>query len=205
MAGTGSGLASELGIGVIRRVARAGKAALTFDDGPDPAYTPQILDILERYGAKGTFFVLAKKASKYPSTVRAIQAAGNHVACHGVSHVPHLLLTREGTVREVALAAEILAEITGCWPKYYRPPWGLLNRWTWQAARASGMEVVLWSCDSQDWIWWSGPARVVQRVLSCRELEGGIILCHDGTFLPRRPAKLISALPRIIEGLKARG
>lgn len=191
---------------VIRRVAgNTGMVALTFDDGPDPVYTPQVLAILRSYGVKGTFFLVTGKARKYPDVVQAILAAGHHVACHGLNHAPHTLLTRSGTAREVMSAAEILAEITGRWPKYYRPPWGLLNRWTVQAVRAADMEVVLWSCDSRDWLWWTSPASIVQRVLSCPAVGGGIILCHDGTFIPQRPRRLVGALPGIIGGLLAKG
>lgn len=199
-----SGLSKE-GL-VLRRGPRGtGKVALTFDDGPDPVYTPQILALLRRYEARATFFLLAKKARRYPEVVRAIVRGGHHIASHGFAHRPQPLLTYQGTRYEMSLAAEILTEFAAEPPRYFRPPWGLLNRWTLAVARELGMEVVLWSCDSLDWLWGLKPSVVAKRVLSCPELEGGVILCHDGSFIPHRPRVLLSALPVILEELKARG
>lgn len=191
---------------VLRRGPRGtGKVALTFDDGPDPFYTPKVLALLRRYEAKATFFFLAKKARRYPEVVRAVVRDGHHVASHGFAHRPQPLLNYRATRYEMRLAVEILTDVTGEPPRYFRPPWGLLNRWTLAVARELGMEVVLWSCDSLDWLWGVKPSVVAKRVLRCPDLDGGIVLCHDGSFIPHRPRVLLSALPIVLEGLKARG
>lgn len=191
---------------VLRRGSKGtGKVALTFDDGPDPFYTPEILALLRRYEAKATFFFLAQKARRYPEVVQTVLRDGHHIASHGLAHRPQPLLNYRATRYEMRLAAEILTDLTGEPPRYFRPPWGLLNRWTLAVARELGMEVVLWSCDSFDWLWGVKPSVVVKRVLRCPDLDGGIILCHDGSFIPHRPRVLLSALPMILEELKAKG
>ena len=183
----------------------AGKVALTFDDGPDPIYTPRILEILRSYKVQATFFVLSTKAKRYPEIIEAILRDGHHLASHGLRHQPQLTLTREGTFWEMRKAVEILKETTGQAPRYYRPPWGLVNRWTVEAARQLQMEVVRWSCDSRDWVLGIRPQYIIRRVLTCRHLEGGIVLCHDGSFVPHRPRALLTALPVIISELRHRG
>ncbi|MGQ9513154.1 polysaccharide deacetylase family protein [Thermodesulfitimonas sp.] len=191
---------------VLRRGPRGtGKVALTFDDGPDPFYTPQILALLRRYETKVTFFFLAQKVRRYPEVVQAVIRDGHHIASHGFAHRPQPLLSYQSTRCEMRLAAEILTNVTGESPRYFRPPWGLLNRWTLAVAQELGMQVVLWSCDSLDWLWGIKPSVVAKRVLRCPDLEGGIVLCHDGSFVPHRPRVLLTALPALLEAFKVRG
>lgn len=184
---------------------KSNQVALTFDDGPDPVYTPKILDILNSRGARATFFVLAAKAKIYPQTVRAILGEGHHIALHGLRHRPHLTMTKECTLKEMKKASDLLAELTGHNPIYYRPPWGIMNPWTLTSAQQLKLEIVLWSCDSLDWLWGIRPQAIVQRILSCPQLPGGIILCHDGSFVPHRQKTLLSVLPKVLDELKYRG
>ena len=188
-----------------RGSAQQGKVALTFDDGPDPIYTPKILEILRCYGAKATFFLLSEKVRCYPWIAKAIIQEGHCIASHGLRHRLQLTLTREGTFREMRQALDILAETIGVAPRYYRPPWGVMNRWTAEAAQQLHMQIVLWSCDSRDWLWGIKAQAIARRILTCPQLEGGIILCHDGSFVPHRPKALLAALPVVLTELQRKG
>ena len=131
--------------------ARRGEIALTFDDGPNPAWTPRLLELLDRHAVKATFFLVGKYASKEPALTRFITDAGHIVGNHTWSH-PNLALTAPGRVREELRATrDSLEQITGKPVRFFRPPFGARRPDVLRAARELGMAPVLWNAMTSDW------------------------------------------------------
>lgn len=180
------------------------QVAITFDDGPSPRYTPEILALLQRYQARATFFVLGRKVEKYPQLVQAQLQAGNEVGNHTYDH-PRLTKTamadREREVERTALDLELLGDRTARW---IRPPYSAFDeRFKAYVAHTHG-HLVLWSIDSGDWRGLDRDA-IVANVLN-RVCPGAIIIFHDSDEtdkVDRRPT--VEALKLIIPALQAAG
>jgi len=147
---------------------------LTFDDGPDPASTPTVLDALARHGARATFFVLADRAEEHPQEVRATVAAGHEIGLHGLDHrrlpsVPDPESWLADGVRRVEAVAGVPV-------RRFRPPFGSQTLGTYRAARRTGLEVVVWAADVADWV--GDPSAVVRFGLE-RARPGAVMLLHD--------------------------
>ena len=164
--------------------ARPGELALTFDDGPNPAWTPQLLEVLARSGVKATFFLVGRFAEREPDLTRAIADAGHTVGNHSWSH-PDLSLTAAHRVRdELARTSDTLEQITGRPIRFFRPPFGARRPYVLRAARELGMTLVMWNAMTNDW---SEPSsdRISERlsgqidVHRRRGLASNIVL-HDG-------------------------
>ena len=186
---------------LIERGPRTGRAAaVSFDDGPHPEFTPRVLDILKRYGAAATFFCIGLNAAAYPALVARTAAEGHQVANHTWSH-PYLPdLTRDELLRQVDATNAALAEAARLTPTLVRPPYGArtprLLRWL----AGHGMTTALWDIDANDW---GAPdaASVVEKVKRT-VTAGSVVLMHDGGGDRRRT---VAALPRILETLLDRG
>lgn len=168
---------------------QAREIALTFDDGPNPEWTPRLLDLLDRYGVKATFFLVGKYASDESVLVRYIANAGHTVGNHSWSH-PNLALTAPGKVREeLRNTKDALEQITGKPVRYFRPPFGARRPDVLGAARSLGMTPVLWNAMTSDW---SEPnsekiAAVLRgkvEKLAARGRAANVVL-HDGGHLER--------------------
>jgi len=187
---------------IITQVDTSGRklVALTFDDGPDPRYTPSVLAILKQYQVKATFFVVGENAEAHPGLVRQAIKEEHEIENHTYSH-PELNRDTLAEVKaEIVGAQETIEGLTGRYPHYFRPPKRLYNQQVIKAAHASSMQVVLWtvcvenqSCPT--------PQKMAARVLK-KMRPGAIILAHDGG-LPRETT--IHALPFIIEGYQEQG
>jgi peptidoglycan/xylan/chitin deacetylase (PgdA/CDA1 family) len=174
--------------------------ALTFDDGPDPASTPRVLDALRDLGLRATFFVLGEQVAAQRSVARRIVDDGHELAVHGWRHVPHLLRSpwavhpdAERTVREIR-------SVTGVTPRFWRPPNGVLSGAGLVAARRLRLEPVLWTADGRDWSPRATASSVASRVLERLE-PGGTVLLHDSdlTSAPGSWRATLGALPAIAE------
>jgi peptidoglycan-N-acetylglucosamine deacetylase len=131
--------------------ARPGELALTFDDGPNPAWTPKLLDILALHDVRATFFQLGGFAQAEPDLVRRIAAAGHLIANHTWSH-PYLSSTPAACIRqELMRTSETLEQITGAEVKYLRPPFGARRPVVFRIARELGLTPVLWNAMTSDW------------------------------------------------------
>lgn len=131
--------------------ARPGEIALTFDDGPNPAWTPRLLEMLDRHQVKATFFLVGKYASKESVLTRFIANAGHTIGNHTWSH-PNLALTAPRRVREELRATrDALEQITGRPVRFFRPPFGARRPGVLSAARELGMIPVLWNAMTRDW------------------------------------------------------
>ncbi|MDI3280153.1 MAG: polysaccharide deacetylase family protein [Bacillota bacterium] len=193
-----------LGQGVIRRgPAEGGALALTFDDGPDPRYTPQILDLLAAHGARATFFVVGRKVRAHPKLVQRMVAEGHEVGNHTFSH-RHAWWTPPQRVRsEIEEGERAIEEVAGQKPRYFRPPWGGFNLLSGLVALRR-YQVVLWSCEVRDWAAGTTSRRLAEEVLSRAE-AGEIVDLHDSGGAPGAAARTVEALRLILPGLAARG
>lgn len=114
------------------------RAALTFDDGPDPIWTPRVLDTLRRADAPATFFVVAPLALEYPDLVSAVLDAGHVVEFHCTEHVRHTHLSRREVEADTREGLRALRRL-GVEPRFWRPPWGVLAPWTEEVAEDFGL------------------------------------------------------------------
>ena len=163
---------------------RAGELALTFDDGPNPKWTPRLLDVLAKHDVKATFFMLGGRAEAEPQLVRRVAAEGHLIGNHSWSH-PNLALTAAGKIRqELARTSETLEQITGKRITYFRPPFGARRPAVFRIARELGLRVVTWNAMTSDW---SEPSadRIARQLTS--KIEGlrrhgraANIVLHDG-------------------------
>lgn len=196
-------------IGVVWRGPRGDeRVAITFDDGPDPDYTPQVLDILKQFNVRACFFVLGQKAQAHPELITRMIAEGHEVASHGFGHHFPWFLGPRAVAREIEEATRVITEITGQPPRLYRPPWGLFNFFSLLQSSLYGQRVVLWSFMSWDWGRRSTPQSIARQVLS-RVRDGSILVFHDSDATPGTapgaPAKMLRALPLILRELQRRG
>jgi peptidoglycan-N-acetylglucosamine deacetylase len=154
--------------------------ALTFDDGPDPASTPQFLSALDRLGWTATFFVLGDMVRAAPTLTQEIVAAGHEVAVHANQHRAHLWRRPDGVLDDVRRAVELIGDVTGVAPRWFRPPHGSMAGATMAAARQSQLTTVLWTTWGRDWTATATPDSVARNLR--RHLSGGsTMLLHDSS------------------------
>ncbi|MEZ4300100.1 MAG: polysaccharide deacetylase family protein [Polyangiaceae bacterium] len=178
--------------------------ALTFDDGPSPASTPQILDLLDRAKVKATFFVIGKKAEAHPDLVRDILDRGHAVAMHSYAHHRLFSLKSAAYVREdLTRALRVLERITGERPLLFRPPIGHTNPTIARIVKELGLEVVGWSVRALDGLAAADPKKVAARVKRGLR-DGAIVLMHDASEREDRPPAALAALPVILDAMSAR-
>lgn len=179
--------------------------ALTFDDGPSPAHTLQILDLLDRARCKATFFVIGHKAEKHPEIVRAIVARGHGLGLHSYAHDRLFSLRSPATVRnDLTRAMDVIERITGSRPTLFRPPIGHTSPRIGAVVNALELTVVGWNVRALDGLSGARPDRVAARVIP-KLKDGAIVLLHDAAERDDfEPASLV-ALPRILAAMKDRG
>ncbi len=172
--------------------------ALTFDDGPDPEWTPQLLDLLARHNARATFFVLGQNAARHPELIARIAAEGHEIGNHTWSHRPLTDLSRGEIAEELARTA---AAIGPGGARLMRPPYGDFDRRSNMVVRQLGYRPILWSAPSDDWEPFEAEA-IAERV--CGNIRpGAIALFHDTLFGPATPAlrdrtRAFAAVERIL-------
>lgn len=197
------------GIGALSRAPKGnGRVTLTFDDGPDPAYTPQILEILNKHQVKACFFVVGSKAKENPALLRQIAEAGHEIGNHGFWHKPVWLLGPGSTARDIHETNRTIEEYTGQKVRYCRPAWGLFNLYSIAYYRLKGLKVVLWTFMSWDWTKSATPESITRKVLR-RARDGSILILHDSDKTAGAagggPSHVIKALPAIFDGLRQKG
>ncbi|MYV99887.1 polysaccharide deacetylase family protein [Streptomyces sp. SID3343] len=153
--------------------------AVTFDDGPHPEFTPQVLRVLRRNRVRATFCVVGTEVEKYPDLVRAIHRHGHTIACHSWSHANLQELTPAGVGEEVERGLAAIGRVLpGYRVGWFRAPYGRWSSEVMGAIRAAGLRPLGWSVDPRDWER-PGTDEIVRRVLADVE-TGSIILNHDG-------------------------
>lgn len=185
--------------------AARGEVALTFDDGPDPAVTPQLLALLDRHGIRATFFCIGERAARYPALCRQIAAAGHQVENHGQRHrTLTAFCGPAGWRREILDGQSTIARLTGRKPLLYRPIAGLRNPFLDPVLQCHGLILASWTrrgYDTRE----SDPDRVMAR-LTRRLSAGAILLLHDGNAARTAAGvpMVLEVLPRLLAALAAR-
>jgi peptidoglycan-N-acetylglucosamine deacetylase len=184
---------------------KTGVVALTFDDGPDPVWTPQVLAILKKKQVPGTFFIVAKQAEKHPEFVRQMVKMGSVVANHTYSHLDTSTSNEIRNKLDIVAGRAVLEGITGHTPLLFRSPYGsgdsTDNRKGADAiARSLGMHPVGWNVDANDWKK-PGVQQIVDQVVS-EASERSVVLLHDGGG---DRSQTVAALPLIIDRLRSLG
>ena len=153
------------------------KIALTFDDGPHPRFTRQILDILSEYGIKATFFVIGVNAKNYPESLKIIKDSGCEIGNHTYSHKRMEGMTTEQIRVEIEKCDEAIFEISGVHPRVFRPPQGYVPNELLSITSKKEYKVALWSIDTLDWS--LNPSREIYGTVISKLRGGDIILMHD--------------------------
>jgi peptidoglycan-N-acetylglucosamine deacetylase len=202
------------GLGPVRRAlfprlagrGDAGHVALTFDDGPDPAMTPRVLDALASRGVRATFFLLGSMVQRAPGLAAEIAAAGHEVGVHGWDHRYLVLRGPAATWDDISHARDIVAAATGREPRWFRPPYGVLSAPALLAARRLGLTPVLWTCWGREWARGSTPASVYA-TLTAGLAGGGTVLLHDCdiTKPPGSARAALGALAPLLDECARRG
>ncbi len=180
--------------------------ALTIDDGPDPAVTPKVLDILDRYAVKATFFCIGEKAARYPDLCREIVARGHDVENHSQRHLHWFsLLGYRGIMKELHEAQTTLTKITGKAPLFFRAPAGLRNPFLDPALSRLNLRLASWSIRAYDTR--NGDADNVAGKLLEGLKKGAILLMHDGNSARTQDGNpvILEALPAILSAAKESG
>jgi len=185
----------------IQSAPRDGAAVyLTFDDGPTPLYTNQVLDLLARYGAKATFFVLGSSVDAHPEIAQRIVAEGHTLGNHTYYHEALPRETDEVVTQTLSATTNAIARATGRTSSCMRPPYGSLDDRTLRLVEAQGMSVAMWEVDSDDWKL-NDPYTIAAGVLRNTRL-GHRVLFHDG---PANRGPTVAALESVLAVLSERG
>lgn len=170
------------------------KIALTFDDGPDPVYTPQLLDGLKERGARASFFLMGKQAEAYPELVLRMKEEGHLIGNHTYSHIQLTKKNREAFKAELKKTNELLTGITGEEVQFVRPPYGC---WDKSLETELTMLPVLWNIDPMDWCS-TNVSGIVKKVTD-KAQENAVILMHD------EYASSVTAALKIVDILQEEG
>ncbi|HZF10282.1 MAG TPA: polysaccharide deacetylase family protein [Thermoanaerobaculia bacterium] len=187
--------------------ARRGEVALTFDDGPDPVVTPQVLDRLAERGVRASFFLVGQRAAACPELAAEIVRRGHRVENHTWSHPHSFALYLPGALgREVGRAQETLERATGCAPTLFRAPAGFRNPALDPVLAKAGLTLASWTRRGYDTVD-RRPERVAARLLG-GVAAGDVLLLHDGPTVARTTGGspvVLEVLPRVLDVLAARG
>jgi peptidoglycan/xylan/chitin deacetylase (PgdA/CDA1 family) len=176
------------------------KVALTFDDGPDPKATPELLDLLKREGIQATFFCIGKNVEANPDIAKRIAGEGHLLANHSYTHPWYIsMLMGPSLRREMERTQEAIKTAAGVTPKYFRPPSGTTGPNFPGALKRVGLTLVGWDVRSLDTV--ATPEKAVERIVRLAG-DGSIILLHDGRTTPARIVEIVEAAVR---ELKLRG
>ena len=192
-------------MGIITHViTRDAIAALTFDDGPHPHFTPPLLEILAHYQVRATFFMLGEAAQKYPDLVRQVAQAGHIIGNHSWDHPKFPLISRRARRQQLHACERAIAPYG---QRLFRPPFGQQNDASRFDAWWLGYQVINWNLDSRDWI--DDDAHSIADRLVNQIHSGSIILLHDGLFQPaekryanRQP--MLEAVTMVLQRLEGR-
>lgn len=179
---------------VLRRTEQPGTLALTFDDGPNPAVTPELLDLLDRCAVRASFFLIGRHAERVPELVREIVARDHAVANHTYTHPNLLWLSRQRIWEELERCQQAIVAASGTRPLWVRPPYGYRGPQLQPVVRAGGWRgVALWSRSGLDW----KPQPAEQLIERLAAVEAGdIVLLHDGA-----PTELTADRRHVVQAL----
>lgn len=176
---------------------------LTFDDGPDPEWTPQVLDVLAGAQMHATFFVIGVHALRARSLVERIATEGHALGNHTFSHRHPWTLTPRAARAQVRDGAQAVADVAGSAPPFFRPPHGRRRACMTEQAAALGERIVMWDVSAIDWGPLARAGAIAQRLDHVR--AGDVVLMHDGRNRHNRPDQLLRTLPVFLNRLRERG
>lgn len=199
--GTISGRRAELEDVTVVKQAPPPRIALTFDDGPNPTWTPKILDLLSRHQAKATFFVLGCCAKSWPALLEREVAEGHEIAAHSYGHAAFTRLSNGAIASDMArFEAVVLPRVGGRPIRWFRPPYGAVDARVRGAVIGRGHRVILWDVDTNDWR--KPPAAAVANRILTAAKGGQVVLLHDGGG---DRSRTVQALSMVLPDLAARG
>lgn len=189
---------------IVRGPRGARGVALTFDDGPDPEWTPKALDALDAAGVKGTFFLIGRKVKKYPEVAREIVRRGHAIGLHSHRH-DRLMSFRLASTwrRDLQRGLRAIREATGEDTRLFRPPIGHTNPSIPGVLRELRLVTIGWSVSGRDGIA-GDPEDVAARVADGLE-DGAIVLLHDAAEREDREPPGVRALPKILDAIREKG
>ena len=176
------------------------EVALTFDDGPNPYYTQQVLTVLQQYGIKATFFCIGRQVAEYPWLVQQEYAAGNVIGNHTWSHPDLTKLSSDDILTQINTTSDAIQQAIGVRPTFFRPPYGVFNANVLTQANQLGLTTIIWNDEARDWTT-PGISVISSRILGLAG-NGAIILLHDGGG---NRSQTVAALPTIITSLRHQG
>ncbi|WP_371588965.1 polysaccharide deacetylase family protein [Streptomyces virginiae] len=177
--------------------AASGGMVLTFDDGPDPRYTPAILDTLARYGVRAMFFVCGEMAAENKDLLRRMVDEGHVIGNHTWTHPLIPQLGRPALASEIGRTSEVVQQAVGEAPLWFRAPYGAWNRAAFEIGAELGMEPLAWTVDTLDWKE-PGTPTIISRVLG-GAAPGVIVLSHDAGGNRSQSVQAISSyLPQLL-------
>jgi len=179
------------------------QVALTFDDGPDIYYTPQILKILKLNNVKATFFIVGLRAQAHPEMVRLIVSEGHSIGNHTWDHPILSKLPADMVKEEVQKTEQLLYKITGLYTAMFRPPYGSASPQVTNEISSLGYKIIDWSVDTRDWA--KTPVPQIMNSINKELYPGGIILQHCAGDKSANLSNTVKALPQIISLLKSQG
>lgn len=191
------------GIIVLNATGLSNKIALTFDDGPDERFTPQVLDVLKKNGVKATFFLVGARVAGHPEVTQRIHNEGHIIGNHTYWHPKLYKESLERMRWEASETDKIIRDLVGYSPKLFRSPYGGLNEQNVEALGDMNYSIVGWSVDSLDWK--QIPADEVEKNVLNTVKPGSIILMHSGGDWRQDLSGMVAALDDIIPALKERG
>ncbi|MGE5604977.1 MAG: polysaccharide deacetylase family protein [Bacteroidota bacterium] len=180
------------------------KICLSFDDGPDPRYTPEVLKILREFKVPAVFFLVGAKAERSPDLVKRIEAEGHQIGCHTYDHRHAYLLSPRKSLATISEGRQAIEKITGKTLRWFRPPWGALNLFQYRFLKQLGLQTVLWNANARDWNKKTGASGILKRLLK-KVKPNSIIVLHDSGGEKGAPENTVAALPGIIKWLQNNG
>ena len=182
--------------GVVWRMNPSSKVVyLTFDDGPIPECTPQVLEILSHYGVKASFFMVAENANRYPDLLQHVREADHTIGNHTYHHLKGYKTCLTSYLRDIADAHAVLQT------HLFRPPHGRVTYSQKKALREAGYQIYLWDVLTHDYNPKYTPAKIL-RIVQHFTRNGSIIVFHDSL---KSKDRMLQALPKVIEWLQAEG
>lgn len=200
------------GFGMQKDIIRQGThhfkyVALTFDDGPDPLYTPEILDILKDRNVSATFFLIGKNVEKYPDIAKRIVDEGHSIGNHTYSHKSLIPLSERVTVQEIKKAEKAIQDATQVRPTLFRPPRGIYSSYARKFLIDERYTIVLWDVSAMDWA--EIASNGIVYAVAKKTKPGSILLFHDSgdliTFNGGDRSRTVKALPHVINKLESIG
>jgi peptidoglycan/xylan/chitin deacetylase (PgdA/CDA1 family) len=192
--------------GLRRRIDETDSVAITFDDGPHPEGTPQVLEALRDADARATFFLIGEQVERAPSVAAEIAAAGHAIAVHGYRHRSTLRLTPGQFADDLDRGLAAIERATGTSPALFRPPYGIFSAAALREVRRRGLQVMLWSRWGHDWRRRRTPEAIAAEVTG--RLRGGdVLLLHDADHYGGSGCwrNTVAAMPEVLGRIESAG